>query len=235
MRFSKAAPLKMRSTKMPGRVDVVLVERAGLHQLLDLGDRHLAGGGHHRIEVPRGLPVDEVAGVVALPGLDDGQVGGEAALHHIELAVELADFLALGDQGADAGLGEEGRDARAAGADALGQRALRVELQLQLAGEVELGEQLVLADIAGDHLLDLAAGQQDAQAEVVDPAVVGDHRQVLDARVADRRDQVLGNAAEAEAARHDGHAVEEHARERLARRHPLSCWPCASVTPQRSI
>jgi hypothetical protein len=92
----------------------------------------------------------------------------------------------------------------------LGERPLRVEFQLQLAGQIQLGEQLVLADVGADHLPDLPAGQQHAQPEVVDAAVVGDHGQVLDARVADRRDQVLRDAAQPEAARHDRHAVEEH-------------------------
>ena len=90
--------------------------------------------------------------MVALPGLDDGEVAEDAALHHVGLAVELAHLLALGDQRADAGLGEEGRNARAAGADALGQRALRVELDLELAGQVLALEHLVLADVGADHL-----------------------------------------------------------------------------------
>ena len=66
---------------------------------------------------------------------------------HIGLAVEIVQFLAFGDHRADAGLGVESRDARAAGADAFGQRALRIEFQLQLAGQIRLLEQLVLADI----------------------------------------------------------------------------------------
>ena len=196
-----------------GGVDGVLVERADRDELLDLGHGDLAGGGHHRIEVPRGLPVDQVALGVALPGLDDGEVGGQAALHHIEFAVELAHLLALGHQGADAGLGEEGGDAGAAGPDALGQGALRVELQLQLARQVELLEQLVLADVGADHLVDLAVCQQQAEAEAVDAAIVGDDRQATGSGVADRGDQVFGDAAKAEAAGHDGHAVEQHARE----------------------
>ena len=145
-----------------------------------------AGGRHHRVEVARGLAVDEVAGGVALPGLDDGEVGEQAALHHVFLAVELLHFLALGDQRADAGLGVEGRDAGAAGADALGQRALRVEFQLQLAGEELLREQLVLADIGRDHLLDLPRLQKQAQPDAVDAGIVGDDGQILDAGVADR-------------------------------------------------
>ena len=129
------------------------------------------------------------------------------ALHHIALAVEFAHVLAFGDQRADAGLGEEGRHAGAAGADALGQRALRVELDLQFAGEKLLGEGLVLAHIGRDHLLDLARVQQHAEALAVDAAIVRHHGEVLDAGIADGEDQGLGDAAQAEPAGHDQHAV----------------------------
>ena len=116
------------------------------------------------IKIARGLAVDEVALGIALPGMHEREVGDEAGLHDVALAVEGALFLALGDVGADAGLGEEGRNAGAARAHALGQRALRVELDLQLAGEELLREQLVLAHIGRDHLLDLARLEQQAEA-----------------------------------------------------------------------
>ena len=122
-------------------------------------------------------------------------------LHDVALAVEFAHFLALGDQGADAGLGEEGRDAGAAGADALGERALRIEFELELAGEVLLGEQLVLAHIGRDHLADLARLEQPAEPDAVDAGIVGDEGQVLRARITNRLDQRLRNAAQAEPAR----------------------------------
>ena len=109
--------------------------------------------------------------------------------------------------GADAGAGEEGGNAGAAGADALGQRALRIEFEFELAREIEVGEGLVLADIGRDHLPDLPALQQDAEADAVDAGVVGDHRQILRAGALDRLDQLFGNAAQAEPARHDRHAV----------------------------
>ena len=123
------------------------------------------------------------------------------ALQDVALAVELALLLALGHQRADAGLGVEGRDAGAAGADALGQRALRREFELQLAGQILLLEELVLADIGRDHLPDLAGLEQNAEAEAVDAGIVGDDGQILCAALAHRLDQDLGNAAQAEAAR----------------------------------
>ena len=143
----------------------------------------LRGRRHHRIEIARGLAEDEIALGVALPGVDDRHIGDEAALHDIGLAVEFAHLLAFGDDGADAGLGEEGGDAGAAGADALGQRALRIEFELEFAGEKLLLEHLVLADIGRDHFLDLPGFEQNARARPVDAGVVGDDGQILDARI----------------------------------------------------
>ena len=56
---------------------------------------------------------------------------------------------------ADAGRRVERRDAGAAGAQPLGQRALRHQLDLELAGEELALELLVLADVGRDHLPDL--------------------------------------------------------------------------------
>src|SRR5258708_26185177 len=197
-----------------GRVDEVRIELAHRHQLLDLGDADLRRRRHHRIEVPRRLAIDEVARGVALPRLYQRHVAEQAALHHVFLAVEGLGLLAFGDLGADAGLGVEGRDARAAGAAALGQRALPVELDLELAFEVELGEGLVLADVRTDHLLDLAVLEQQPEPRAIDAGVVADADQVLDARIAHGVDQLVGNADQPEAAAHQHLAVGQHALER---------------------
>jgi len=65
--------------------------------------------------------------------MDDGDIGDEAGFHDIVIFAEAAEFLALGDQRADAGLGEKGRNASAAGADAFGQGSLRIEFQFEIA------------------------------------------------------------------------------------------------------
>ena len=211
IRFLAGAHFDDAFDENAGRMDVVGIEFAGRHQMLDLGHRDLRGGRHHRVKVARGLAIDQVTGGVALPGVDDGEVGEQAALHDVFLAVEFLHFLAFGDQRADAGLGVEGRDTGAAGADALGQRALRIEFEFQLAGEVLLREQLVLADIGRDHLLDLPRFQQPGEADAVDARIVGDDRQTLDAGIADRVRQGLGDTAQTETAGHDHHAVLENA------------------------
>ena len=127
---------------------MVAVDLARLDQTLDFGDRQTGRCGHHRIEIARRFPIDEVAFSVAFPSVNQGDVGDEASLHHIGLVVEVADFLALGDHRSNARAGEEGGDPRASGADTLGQGALRIEFELELARKIEIGEDLVLADVA---------------------------------------------------------------------------------------
>src|SRR5262249_38531831 len=173
------------------RVHVVGIEGAHRHQLLDLGDAHLRRRRHHGIEVSGRLAIDEVARGVALPRLHQGEVAVQAALHDVFVAVEHLGLLALGDLGADAGLGVEGGDARAAGAAALGQRALRVEFYLELALEIELGEGLVLADVGRDHPLHLPGLEQQPQPFAVDAGIVADARQILDARLLHGADQLV--------------------------------------------
>src|SRR5439155_23597622 len=113
-------------------------------------------------------------------------VGHDPAFADVRHAVELFERFAIGNQGPDAGPRVEGRDAGAAGPEPLGEGALWSEFDLELAGEVLLGEELVLAHIRGDDLADLAGFDEDGQALADNAHVVGDHRQVYDARIADR-------------------------------------------------
>jgi hypothetical protein len=94
---------------------------------------------------------------------------------------------------------------------------LGIELQLQFARQVELLEKPVFADVGADHLFDLTGGEQDAQAKVVDAAVVGDHRQLAGSGRANGGDQIFWNSTQPKSAGHDRHAVAEQAAERLAR------------------
>ena len=69
-----------------------------------------------------------------------------------------------------------------AGAQPLGQGALRGQLHLELAGEELPLELLVLPDVGRGHPPDPALGQQQAQAPVVDTAVVAHDVEIGDAR-----------------------------------------------------
>src|SRR3954447_1528993 len=122
------------------RVDVVRINLSGGHQMLDFRNRDLCSRRHHRVEVPRCLAIDEIARGLALPGMDDREVGEQAALHQICFAVEFLDLLAFGNQRADPGFGVEGWNTRPARSDALGERTLRIEFELQFAREILLRE-----------------------------------------------------------------------------------------------
>ena len=175
--------------------------------MLDLGDGDAAGRRHHRVKVARGLAINQIAFGIAFPGMHDGEVGDQSTFHDVLLAIEFALFLILGNQGADAGLGVKSGNARAAGADALGQGALRVEFDFQFAGEILLGEGFVFADIRGDHFLDLPALQQQAEAGAVDAGIIRNEGEVLHPGIANGEDQRFRDAAKAKSAGHDQHAV----------------------------
>src|SRR5205807_2719757 len=81
------------------------------------------------------------------------------------------------------------------------------ELHLQLAREELPLELRVLADVRRDHLADLPGLQQQAEAPVVDTGVVRDAGQILHPALDERVDEILGDAAEAEAADDERRAV----------------------------
>ena len=74
-----AAGLDQALDEHAGGDDVVRVQLAGLDDHLGLGDRHGSGGSHNRIEVLRGVPVDQVAVGVGRVGVDQGDVGLDGA------------------------------------------------------------------------------------------------------------------------------------------------------------
>src|SRR5699024_7584561 len=98
--------------------------------------------------------VAQVALGIGLMGLDQGDVGKDAALKDCRLAVELHDFLALGNGSSHTGWREEGRNTNAASAQTLGQGALRAEFDFQIPVEELLGEELILANVGSQHLGD---------------------------------------------------------------------------------
>src|SRR6266436_1327958 len=110
--------------KDAGGVDLVGRELAEFDELLDFGDYVVGGGGHHGIEVARGLAIGQIAPAVALPGFDEGEIATQGALENIVAAVEFAGFLAFGNHGAVAGGREECGNSGATGANAFGESAL---------------------------------------------------------------------------------------------------------------
>src|SRR6185295_4604907 len=130
-----ARALQHRLDEDAGEVDLVGIDLSHLHQVLALDDGGLRRHGHEGGEVAGRLAEQAVAPAVRLPGSDDGEVGVEGLLEDVLLALDGPGLLALGDLGADAGGGEEAADAASGGANPLGESALRVELDLDLARE----------------------------------------------------------------------------------------------------
>src|SRR5215467_1555565 len=187
--------------------DVIRIDVAGFDELLDFGDRRACRGGHHRVEITRRAPVDQVTQAVAFPRFDEREVGPERLLEHVTPAVDDPGFLALGHDRPVRRRCEEALDARAARAHTLGERALGYQLHFELAAQELALELLVLADVGRDHLPDLPCAKQNPCTEVVDAGVVADDRQALRATGLQRTNKALRNAAQAESAHHDRGAV----------------------------
>src|SRR5690348_3236265 len=104
------------------RVNAVWLELSGLDEMLHFGDGVLRRRRHHRVEVARGLSIRQVALAIALPRLDQREVGMQRSFEDVSAAVDDAAFLPFRDQRARAGWREEAADARAGGAHALRER-----------------------------------------------------------------------------------------------------------------
>ena len=170
-RPAPASARRRGATKTPGQVHLVGVELAGLDELLDLGDgdprRPCAASGlklradSWKTRLPCRSPtaartsaksaVSAVSSTYSRPPKTTHLLRRARDRDHVAVGVVAHRDAALGDQRADAGGRVEGGDAGAAGAQPLGQRALRGELDLQLAGQVLPGELLVLADERADR------------------------------------------------------------------------------------
>jgi len=188
-------------------VNLIGRKRAKLDKFFDFGDDVVGGGGHHGIEVARGLAIEEIAPAVALPRFDESKVAANAALENVVAAIEFARFFAVRDHGAEARWCEESGNAGAASADAFRESALRIQLEFELTVGDKLLEEFVFADVGGDHFLDLALFEQDADAEAVHAGVVGDDGEIFRTFALDGSNEIFGDAAKAKAAHEDGHAV----------------------------
>src|SRR5215469_17175996 len=105
--------------------DVFGVEVSEVHDFAHLDDGALCCAGHDRTEVARGLAVYEVAPAVSAQGLDQREVSADRILEHVVAPVDPPRLLALRELRSEAGRRVERADARASGADALGEVALR--------------------------------------------------------------------------------------------------------------
>src|ERR1700693_3417826 len=116
-----------------GGMDLVRWKLPELDELFDFGDYVVGGGGHHGVEVARGLAIDEIAPAVALPGFDEGEIAAQGSFKDVLTPAEFAGFLAFGNHRAVAGGCVKRGNACSPGADALREGALRVQLDLHFA------------------------------------------------------------------------------------------------------
>src|SRR5260370_21624052 len=114
-------------------VDRVRGELGELDELFYFGDHIIGGGGHHGIEVARCFSVDEITPAIAFPGLDESEIAAQSAFEDVVAAVEVARFFSFRDHGAVAGRGVENGNDRASRPDALREKALRIQLDLDFA------------------------------------------------------------------------------------------------------
>ena len=158
--YERAVPLLLDDVvdEDAGGLDVLGSYAAGGDDLLRLDDDGVGGGGHHGAEVLAGALVDQVALFVGDVGADDGDVGADGLLEEVFLAVDGDFLLAVLNDGAEACLGQHTAEACAGGADLLGEGALGLEGDLQLAGVHLVDGVVVGADVCGDEGLHLVVG-----------------------------------------------------------------------------
>lgn len=188
-------------------MDEVRLYLANFHKLLNFGNSNAPGSGHHGIKIPGGFTVHEITPAIPFPRLHEREVGTKSMLKDVLAAVEFACFFLLGDKRAVPGRRVEGGDTRAAGTNAFGKCALRVQFEIEFAIKHKLLEHLVFAHIAAYVFFNLAALEQYAETEFVHPGVITNGGEVLYALAIQGEDEVFGNSTESEASNHDAGAV----------------------------
>jgi hypothetical protein len=201
----------------PRRDDHLGVERAELHGFAHLHHRASGGRGHDRREVARGLAVGEVAPAIRAVGLDERVVGVDRILEHVVAIADAPSLLAFGEQRAEGRRREESADARARGTDALGEGALRHELEIDFAGAVRLVEMpgVGLARKGAEDLAHALRRDQPREAAIGVAGVVVDDGELARALRDQRIDQRRGHARVAEAPDQDRRAVRNVGQGRL--------------------
>src|SRR5471030_3127316 len=104
------------------------VERAERNDLADLDDAERGCHRHCRVEVARRFSVGEISPSVGAVRLEKRDIALQGRLEHVELAVNLARLLALGEPSADSDRRIEAAKTGGGAAHALADRPLRHQL-----------------------------------------------------------------------------------------------------------
>ncbi len=189
--------------------DVLGIEIAEIDDLAHLRNGAFCGRGHDRPEIARGLAVDEITPAIAAQCLDEGEVGTNREFEHVVPAFDAPRLLAFGERRAVTGRRIERADPGTCGVDALGQVALRYQLELELARSIQPVEhpRVGLAGKRADDLLHPPRLEQRRQPCLAVARVVADDRQVASPLRDQRIDQLGGHPGSAEAADHHRRAI----------------------------
>ncbi len=171
--------------------------------------RQLRRHRHGRGEIARRHAIGEIAPAVGSLRLDQRDIALERLFEHVFTTIDRAGLLAFRELGAGRGGREETTDPRPRRAHALGERALRHELELDLAGGVELLEHHRAggARIRADDLAHVPGRQQLGDIGAAGARIVGDDGELLGALRDQRIDQLDRNAGGAETADEHGCAI----------------------------
>jgi hypothetical protein len=139
----------------------------------------LRSGGHHRIEVSRGLAVDEIALGIALPGVHDRHISHQAPLHNITARrrssrTSLPSAMMVPTPVLVKKAGMPAPPAR--------MRSASVPCGVNSSSSSPerncWAKEFVLADIGRDHFPDLARFEQRAEPNAIDAGIVGNDGQI---------------------------------------------------------
>ncbi|KAL3706077.1 hypothetical protein TMatcc_007086 [Talaromyces marneffei ATCC 18224] len=182
-RLLAVSPLPRADISSPSslaNVDSSGFNLAYFDDMFRLDDRHFGISAHGTVEVGRGVAELAVAEFICLPSLDECIVALDGFLHDVALSVKDSDVsrrsveghgtVTVVFEGQFTGLHDRAkgswcikrRNTCTARTASFGQCTLRSQLKLNLATQVHALKGLVLANVAGNHLLDLFAGEKQA-------------------------------------------------------------------------
>jgi hypothetical protein len=175
-----------------GRADRLGIERAGLDDLLHLGDGAACGRGEDGMEVARPAPVGDVPEAIGAVAADERDVRPQRRLEHVVAVLEAPHLFPRPDLGADPRRGVERRQPRPTRPHAFDQRALRDELERDAPRADAVGHGRRPGGIrgeGGDEPPHLSMLGEDLRGERPDTRRVADERQIAHAPIAQRHEQ----------------------------------------------
>src|SRR6267378_6366203 len=140
--------------------DIIRAQATRGHEFLDFRDDIVGRHRHQRIEIPRGMAVGQIAGVVTAVGVDESEVGANGFLHQKRFPADIDAFLPTTENGVDSHIAQYAAESSSAGAHPLRQNPLRADFSLDLAVVDHLAKPAIKTDVAHDDPHHLPACNQ---------------------------------------------------------------------------